>query len=151
MVTIGNQLIMANIRKRGSRWHASVRKKGHEEYRSFSTKKDAHEWARELERALDLGIGRAPAGTKVSDLIDRYIEDVLPEKASSTSRDYLRHLVWWNERIGHLRVNEVTPAVIASYRDRLKRRTCRGTRMSPATVRRYLASLSTVYTPARSA
>jgi integrase len=139
---------VANIRKRGGRWQASVRKKGHEEYRSFSTKKDAHDWARDLERALDLGHGRAPASTTMTELIDRYVEAILPEKAPSTARDYLRHLRWWNEHIGHLRVNDVTPAVIASYRDRLKRKLNRGKQLSPATVRRYLASLSTVYTHA---
>lgn len=53
----------------------------------------------------------------------------------------------WREYIGNYTLADVTPALIGEYRDKLKQGiTTRGTIRSPATVNRYLAALSQVFT-----
>ncbi|MFT4551880.1 MAG: integrase [Chlamydiales bacterium] len=81
-----------------------------------------------------------------ADLIDRYVENILPPRKRSSQERYT-HLEWWKERLGSYLLSEVTPAVIAQTRDCLaKATTCRGTQRSPAQVVRHLASLSHAFT-----
>jgi len=78
-------------------------------------------------------------------MIERYSRDVLPEKKSE--KDQKRHLNWWDDEIGRYLLSDVTPATIVECRDKLKNGiTVRGTQRSPATVNRYLAALSHVFT-----
>jgi hypothetical protein len=51
-------------------------------------------------------------------LVDGYVRDVL-RKDSPDYNNRKRHLDWWEKNIGHLLLAEVTPAVIAKYRDKL--------------------------------
>ena len=81
----------------------------------------------------------------LADLIDRYVEHVLPGKRNARSQR--RHLVWWRARIGHLPLANVTRAVIAQCRDELLT-PHKGQRRGPATTVRYMASLSHVFTVA---
>jgi integrase len=75
-------------------------------------------------------------------MVDRYIKDVLPSKPKNSSNTK-RNLLWWKSKIGTYSLAEVTPALIAQYRDHLlNSNTCRGTKRSPSTVIRYLAALS---------
>ncbi len=57
--------------------------------------------------------------------------------------DKLRHLRWWQSELGDCVVSDVTPALIAQYRNKLANGiTQMGAVRSPATVVRYLAALS---------
>ncbi|MGR3364180.1 MAG: Arm DNA-binding domain-containing protein, partial [Maritimibacter harenae] len=48
---------MAALRKRNGKWQAQVRVKGHAgQSRSFTTKKDAERWARNLEAELEASL-----------------------------------------------------------------------------------------------
>jgi len=51
---------MATIRKRGSRYQAMVRRRHHQETKTFALKEDAETWAKETE----LKIERNSAGNK---------------------------------------------------------------------------------------
>lgn len=79
-----------------------------------------------------------------SELIDRYIDDILPQKPRD-ARNTETRLRWWKVEIGHYRLGEVTRAVIAEKRDQLlasevrrQRQDAPARKKSPATVRRYL-------------
>ena len=76
---------MATLRKRGDfQWQAIVKRKGYPlQSKTFTTRKDAEVWARDIERDIDRGI-YIPRGeaekTTVGELIARYRDEVLPAK-----------------------------------------------------------------------
>jgi integrase len=82
----------------------------------------------------------------VSDLIDRYISDVLPSKRPSTAYNQRYQLRWWKAQLGNYALADVTPALLIEYRDKLARNKAR--RQSGATVKRWLAVLSHCFTMA---
>jgi len=73
---------MATFRFRANRWQARVRRKGTpEQTKSFLTRHDAERWARSVEVEIDKGSYISASGaqrTTLSDLIQRYIREVLP-------------------------------------------------------------------------
>ena len=80
-------------------------------------------------------------------LIDKYLEEVFPKKPKARSQKY--QLEYWRDILGHHVLADVTPKVIAKCRDELlKGITPAGNVRSPATVKRYLAALSHVFTVA---
>ena len=82
----------------------------------------------------------------MSDLVDRYITDVLPNKRPSTAYNQHYQLRWWKAQLGHYTLADVTPALLVEYRDKLARNKAR--RQSGATVNRWLAVLSHCFTMA---
>lgn len=82
------------------------------------------------------------------DVLDRYRTEVLPSKPRN-ARSQGAQLAWWREKLGLLRVADVTPDVLSSFKMELLRGvTARGTPRSPSTVVRYLALLSHVFSRA---
>jgi integrase len=57
-----------------------------------------------------------------------------------------RHLTWWKDQIGGRLLIDVTPSLLAEYRDKLARG--EGRLRSPATVVRYMAALSHAFSVA---
>src|SRR5262249_33294959 len=106
---------------------------------TFERLTDAKQWAARQEAAIseerDVP-GRAARQHTVAEMIDRYRDTILPHKRPKTIINQQKHLSWWQEAIGHLRLSEVTPAIIADYRDLLAQD------HAPATVKRYLAAFS---------
>lgn len=136
----------------GVSYRAKVRLKGFTaEDQSFPSKKEAIRWAHATEQALKSGlpVGPTVASTKtVSDLIDRYEREVIPNKPAN-ARNLLAQLKWWRAEIGTLTLPQLTPAVIAGCREKLLASSVRRQKAdapvrhkSSATVRRYLAVLS---------
>jgi integrase len=76
----------------------------------------------------------------LTEMIDRYLRDVLPTKSASAQVNQRKHLTWWREHIGGMSLADVTPAVIVEYREALAKD------HAPATVVRYLAALSHAFT-----
>jgi len=77
---------MASIRKRGNlQWEARIRRKGHPTTcKTFDTKADAEEWARQIESEMVRGVfvSRAEAErTTLSEALDRYITEYIPRLA----------------------------------------------------------------------
>ncbi len=142
---------MASIDKRewkgGISYRARVRVNGQTRIATFKRKTDALQWAGETEAALKRGRyvpTRDDMRRTVADLVDRYVEDVLPTKVKNKDRRTFRQrLTWWKTAIGGYALADVTPGLIGECRDKLSRTTNHyGERLSPATLNRYLAAFS---------
>ncbi len=109
----------------------------------------AERWAAETSAHIRDDAHFAGEGNRrrlVADLIDRYVTHVLPGKRNARSQK--PHLDWWQHRIGHLPVGKLTRAVIAECRDELLAPRKGKKTLGPASVVRYLASISHVFTVA---
>ncbi|MGH8141410.1 MAG: hypothetical protein ACREU2_02640, partial [Steroidobacteraceae bacterium] len=101
----------------------------------------------------------------LAEAIDRYIAEELPKKRAGHMHRH--NLPWWRKHLGHLKLADVTPAILVEMRGKLARETYtrakpasnrttlkkgeqpRQFKRSPTTVNRYLAVLSHVFTIAR--
>jgi integrase len=142
---------MATIRQRQNQdgtltYHAQVRLKGYPaQTASFKRLTDARRWVARTES--DIRDGRHFPGTAakrhtVADMIDRYSKSILPHKAKSSIVNQTHQFAWWNSRVGHLRLSDLTPAVIAECRDELAQT------FKPGTARTYIAAISHALTMA---
>lgn len=127
-------------------YRARVRIKGHPVLiQSFASKTLAMKWKRDTESAVEQGkYEYAKPGRKntLAELIDRYIERVLPSKPKN-ARNVRQHLLWWKQELGHCLLSDIKPSLIAQKRDELlSGLTCKGKLRSSTTVVHYLASLS---------
>lgn len=152
---------MATIQKRIGKdgkttYRVLVRRKGQPlQSMTFLTKTLAKKWAVKIEAEIDQGkaFKTSPSKQKtVGDMIDRYIENVLPAKSASSQTNQRQHLTWWKSQIGALRLSELTRALIIEQRDSLASRTftrySKTKKYSSATVDRYLDALSSALTAA---
>lgn len=127
-------------------YHAEVRLKGHPPQRtSHRTRSAAKKWIQDTESAIRDGRHFRTAEAKrhtLADLIDRFITQWLPRFPKRQVKQAAL-LSWWKNKLGHLLLADLTPAAIAEARDQLlSGTTTRKNLRSPATVNRYLASLS---------
>lgn len=153
-------------------YRVRVRVKGHpEQTASFKRKTDATLWAQKTEAEIRDGKyfpKSAAKRTILKDIIERYVQEVLPTKKTGSRRAQDYQLEWWKEQLGAYTLDRVTPALIAEYRDRLLKETSpigkkakiaeqaekdgksppREKKRSPATVARFMAALSHVFTVA---
>lgn len=142
-----------------------IRLKGHPtQSATFERKTDAKKWAAATESAIREGRHFKTTEAKrhtLSELIARYKREVLPSKAASTQLAQTIHLDWWNAKIGYLLLADITPALLSQHKSILASEpkpspVRRGNAVSakqrpaeyrgPATVKRYLAALSHVFT-----
>jgi integrase len=142
---------MASIQERKKNgkpsYTAKIRLKGHQPvFQTFTRKTDAVRWANQTETAIIEGRFFKTAESQkhtLSDLIQRYIRDVLPRKAK-VYVEYASQLKWWEEQIGDVRLSDLSTSLISEKRDLLSRTiTNRKKKMSNARVNRYMAALST--------
>lgn len=140
---------MATIERRktknGSvRYRAVIRKKGFPAQRqTFSRRTDATRWVKETEAAIEQGIHLISAEAKkhtLSELIERYIGHY--ERNNNKDRKRVPQLRWWQSEIGEYLLTQMTPARLSELKEKLQEE------RSPATVNRYLAALSPVFTMA---
>ena len=89
------------------------------------------------------GLPRALPRYCLADAIKRYCGDVLPTKSRDARQRQYYQLKRWQDLLGNILIDEVTPGSIARARDELIRES-----LAPATVVRYLAALSHLYTVA---
>jgi len=165
---------MANINKRvtsdgSASFQARIRLKGFaEQAATFERLTDAKKWVQNTESAIRDGRHFKTTEAKrhtLGDLVDRYVRDVMPSKPKSEAHQ-TRQLKWWKSRIGTYTLADVTPSLLAEYRDklasgmlddgsmtrqvkqsaRLKTKTLPVEPRAPATVLRYIAALSHAYT-----
>ena len=164
---------MANIRerRRGDKqvFQVQVRMAGYpSRTATFPTKRLAERWAKTIEAEMIEGKHFRSVEARrrtLADAIDRYTEEELPKKRADTMHRYC--LPWWRARMGHLKMAEITPAIIVDARSQLAREpytraraSAKRTLLKPgekpaefrrknSTVNRYLEVLGHVFTVAR--
>ena len=127
-------------------FHAEVRLKGFPKKRwTHRTRTKAKEWIQSLEAEMRDGRYKKRVNTQkrtVGELIDRYIKEKLsnyPERYHKTAA----HFAWWKKETGHLLLSDFKVPLINACKDKLlNEETCRHKLRNPATVNRYLASIS---------
>ncbi|MDS4040831.1 MAG: site-specific integrase [Candidatus Competibacter sp.] len=110
---------------------------------SFDRLTDARRWAQQTEAAIREGRyfkTREAQRHTLAELIDRYVADVLPRKKGAPKQRQQLH--WWREQLGVYALADLTPPLLAEYRDKLAAGFPGDEPRSPATVVRYLAALS---------
>ena len=146
---------MANIEKRisggATSYRVKVRLKGFPpQSATFERLTDAKKWAQHTESAIREGRHFKTTEAKrhtLAELVDRYCREVLPSKKSKI--DQAQQLGWWKTEIGRFTLADVSPSLLAEYRDKLGREiTVRKKPRSPASVVRYMAALSLAFTVA---
>jgi len=146
---------MATLEKRISKqnevtYRVRIRRKGLQTIsKTFRRKSDAKKFVRSIETKIDEGthlVSHEATKHTLSDAIERYILNVLPDKPKSQKKQ-TQQLGWWHKELGHLKLSAISPAQIAEHRDKLSQGvTNRGFKRTPATVNRYLAALSHMFT-----
>lgn len=165
---------MATIRERGKvdgtrAFHVQVRMAGFPaRTASFPTKRQAERWAKTIEAEMIEGRHFRSVEARrrtLAEAIARYLDH-----EAAKLRDGRMHastLPWWQEKLGRFKLCEITPALIAEYRNKLAAETYRrarpgATRSSlkageqarefkrkPNTVNNYLVSLGRIFSVAR--
>jgi len=127
-------------------YRAQVRRKGAPPLSATFTKlTDAKKWIQITEAAILEGRHFKTIEAKrhtLADLIERYLVEVMPQKRPRTSYTQTLYLIWWKAQLGYALLSDITPACLVAYRDRL------APGHAPATVNRYLQTLSAVFTVA---
>lgn len=144
---------MASIRERidstGKKsYHVQIRIQGFPpQTKTFDSKTVAKQWAAYVESELRAGryMPRAEAQRHtMRELLETYRGKVLPRKPKEM-RTQSPQIDWWIGKLGSYSLADISPALIAKYRDELQQ-TPYGKRKdrlrSPATVVRYMAVLS---------
>ncbi len=125
-----------------------IRRKGFpHESATFQRLTDANKWIQSTESAMREGRYFKTAEAKkhtLADMVDRYLSNELPKKSRHAQINQGAHLRWWRKHIGDTLLSDVTPALIAEYRDKI----AQGDKIprSNATVVRYMAALSHAFT-----
>jgi integrase len=135
-----------------STYRARVRIKGHPSVsESFSSLALAKKWKRNTESAIEQGRFQFSSQEKkhtLAELVDRYIEAILPTKPKN-ARNVRQHLLWWKQELGHCLLIDLKPGQIAQKRDELlAQNTFYKKPRSSTTVVRYIASLSHAFSVA---
>lgn len=142
---------MATIEKRTTakgqvKWAVKVRIQGHPRvYRTFSRKTDAEAEAAEIERQIKRGTYSSVSESQkvtVGEMLGRYRKQIERDPAKVRA-GRLNHLDWFDAQAGKYALSALTPAMIVKLRDKLgEENNESGRQRSPATVNRYLATLS---------
>lgn len=109
---------MASVIQIGEKWRAQVRRRNHKaQTRTFRTKKEAVEWARQVETRIDANVEpKAAALVKVGDLIKEYRrireEGGRPVDPVTNTYYMLQHL---EDDLGHESVTALTPARLVQW------------------------------------
>ncbi len=136
---------MASFRKRSGRWQARIPRRGFEPIvKTFDLKSDAERWAIAVQRELDLGEYSPKTDSEnitVSELIDRYLRDVVPLFRGADREKYTLNNL--RSQLGKLSLKGLTPMAVAAYRD------TRARLVSSSTVLREINSLSAMLNHAK--
>jgi integrase len=137
---------MASFTYRDNRWQVRVRRQGYpSQTRSFLTKQDAERWSRSVEREMDQGAYFSTTDankTTFGELIQRYVRQVLPSMKGQRD-DTIRLNAIARRWIADYALANLTPEVVARYRDERLRQ------VAPGTVVRELAYISSIINHAR--
>lgn len=130
-------------------YRVQVRQKGFPSASAtFASKTQALEWAKRTEIAMHDGkyFPSAAANRRtVSDLIDKYLSDERPKKGTN-DKDIYKQLDIWKSLIGQYSLTAIKTDILTTALNKIAAiPTPRGGKKSPATMNRYIAALSVVF------
>lgn len=149
---------MAVIKQRGESWQAQVAIKNratgllHREAKSFANKREAEDWAQALEadlkRAKHNDI-RLLDATPLSDLIQRYIDEVSPAKLGA-KQEIVRLKAWLRHPLADRPISRCLSKDFADHiAQRRKATSKRGGPVSEQTIKHEIIAISNVFEAAR--
>ena len=111
---------MGYIRAREGRYQANVRRKGYTTVtKTFTSREAAKSWTKATEIQMERGEFNPHSNMTVAELLKRYEKEIVPQFKGSSPALYRCKTL--RRMLGKFRVAELTPAILASYRDeRLK-------------------------------
>jgi integrase len=114
---------------------------------TFSSKPEAIQWAQTQESTMRKNhLQTCDTSITFQEAIIRYKATVLN---NNWDRNKWRHLKWWGQFMGNLKLIEITPKVISECRNQLiEEVACKGASRSPSTINRYVTSLSHLFSVA---
>jgi integrase len=147
---------MATIEKRfidtgETSYRVKIRLKGYPtQTATFKRLTDAKKWVTVTEAAIKEGRHFKTAAAKkhtFAEMIDKFLAGASFTKEQEEHQ--VMHLKRWRDELGAFTLADVTPDLITKIKDKLLSEiTPKGTKRAPATVARYLSSLSPVFTVA---
>ncbi len=147
---------MAAIQERKSTngevsYRVLVRLKGYpQQTATFKRKTDAKKWAQQTEAAIREGRHFIIAEGKkhtFNELVNRYLKEILPLKIQKKKKQPIYQFHWWKEQLGSYTLADITPSLIYEYKNKLSSEITRTNALrTPATIKRYLAALSHMFT-----
>ncbi|GAB4262900.1 MAG: site-specific integrase [Methylomicrobium sp.] len=146
---------MARIKERTgkdgkTKYTAEIRLKGHPpQSATFTRLTDAKKWIQDTESAIRDGRHFKTSAAKrhtLADAITRYKRDVLPsEYTEHEAANRSKHLQFWLDEIGFYTLADLTPALFAECRDKLKQMPSKkGGFIKPDTIRKYFLTIHNV-------
>lgn len=134
---------MATIQKRGDKYRAIVRKRGYTQTATFTRKRDAEHWAREVEIAIETGTLEVYESLSFGDILQRYLAEVTPTKKSA-AKEILRLNSFMRDfsKISDKPIEHLNRRDVALWRDARLRT------VAPGSVNREWNTLSAAYTHA---
>jgi len=133
---------MASFRKSGKGWRAEIAKKGIRDSATFPTKREAQEWAAKRESEISNMRAGKVIRWKLTDVLDRYIKEISPTKASG-DKEILRLRAVQRDNLGAMVMQDIGPTDLAAWRDR------RLESVKPSSVLREIGSLRAVWRQAK--
>ena len=147
---------MAYIEKRegktGTTYRAQIKRKGAPILtKTFKRKTDAEQWAKKNEVALTEGEHfpeREAQRHTFHEAAEKYKTEHLPKLAKSQDRE--RHINWWDERLGRLRLSNLRPETINEHLQALASEVLPdGKTRAASTIRHYRIAIAHMLTTAR--
>lgn len=109
------------VKTKKGHWKATIRKVGWPtSSKTFRTKRDAEDWARNTEDEMVRGVylkRGASSRITLSDAFDRYERDVSPGKSDGTRYRERWRIAPLKEKLGDYSLAAITPDLVAAYRD----------------------------------
>ncbi len=136
---------MASFRKRQNKWQARIQRKGQPTItKSFNQFSVASQWARKIERKLDLGICDIKVSkTRLCELLKKYQTTILPQKKNPAADHYrINRMLCY--AISDFNIEDIRSSHVVVFRDQLVNENKSGN-----TVSLYLAILSHLFTIAK--
>ena len=124
---------MATFSKRYNNWHARVRKNNKVITKTFSLKKNAIRWAKEIELKIEKGIFEDISqanSISLKEILQEYLSQVTMEKKGWSAEKYKINKLCRHD-IAKTKLARLTPLLILKFRDEINQH------LNPSTVNKY--------------